>query len=59
MASVNYFVRLSLFFGIAFISLTIITELVHAQSPFSPIPAGDSGSIFIEGKAFYIQGGAT
>lgn len=49
----------SLLLSITLVSLALITELVHAQSLFSPIPTGGSASVFIEGKAFYIQSGLT
>ncbi|KAF9377923.1 hypothetical protein CPC16_011582 [Podila verticillata] len=58
MTSVSHFAELLLLLPIAFIFLTYSTEFVHAQS-FSPISTGDSASVFVEGKAFYIQGGST
>lgn len=59
MTSINRSIDLLLRFLIAFISLTLFIQLVHAQSPFSPTPAGGSASAFIEGKDFYIQSGFT
>ncbi|KAG0353560.1 hypothetical protein BG005_007164 [Podila minutissima] len=59
MATLSHFVNRLLLLPIALLSLTLFIQLVHAQTPFTPIPAGESGSIFIEGKAFYIQSGST
>ncbi|KAG0075326.1 hypothetical protein BGZ92_002959 [Podila epicladia] len=47
-----------LFLPIACIFFTLSIELVNAQTPFKPVSTGDSASVFIEGKAFYIQGGS-
>jgi len=58
MASISRFAELLLLLPIAFIVLAYFTEFVHAQS-FSPVSTGDSASVFVEGKAFYIQGGFT
>lgn len=46
-----------MFLPLAIMSLALSVGFVHAQSPFQPISAGDSGSVFVEGKALYIQGG--
>lgn len=58
MFPLNRFVEL-LFLPIALFSLTVSIELVQGQTTFSPVSTGESGSVFIEGKAFYIQSGAT
>ncbi|KAF9205226.1 hypothetical protein BGZ59_000596 [Podila verticillata] len=59
MAPVSHFAELLLLLPIAIISLVLSVEFVHAQSPFSPYSTGNPASVFIEGKAFYIQGGST
>ncbi|KAF9274300.1 hypothetical protein BGZ74_004431, partial [Mortierella antarctica] len=53
----NHFVDLLLILPIAFISLALFTGLAYAQMPFTPVSSGDSASVFVEGKALYIQGG--
>ncbi|KAG0351101.1 hypothetical protein BG005_009417 [Podila minutissima] len=57
MALPSHFVDLLLILRIAFVFLALSTGLVHAQTPFTPVSSGDSASVFIEGKALYIQGG--
>ncbi|KAG0036048.1 hypothetical protein BGZ82_004762 [Podila clonocystis] len=58
MASFSHFVGSLLFLPVACVSLSLFIELVYAQTPFKPVSTGDSASVFIEGKAFYIQGGS-
>lgn len=58
MAPFNHIVQLLSFLPVVFISLALSIELVHAQW-FSPASTGDSASAFVEGRAFYIQGGST
>ncbi|KAG0034173.1 hypothetical protein BGZ81_005878 [Podila clonocystis] len=55
----THFVERVLFLPIVFIfvSLALTVGVVDAQSPFQPVSTGDSGSVFVEGKALYIQGG--
>ncbi|KAG0083652.1 hypothetical protein BGZ93_001674 [Podila epicladia] len=59
MAAINHLVKLWLPLPVTFILIILSTELAQAQSTFKPIPSGASASVFIEGKAFYIQGGLT
>ncbi|KAG0333343.1 hypothetical protein BG000_009246 [Podila horticola] len=58
MATANHFVDYLLFHFIAFIFLTLSIGFVRAQSPYAPTSTGESASVFIEDKAFYIQGGS-
>ncbi|KAG0075325.1 hypothetical protein BGZ92_002958 [Podila epicladia] len=57
MALSSHFVGLLLTLRVSLISLTLSFGLVHAQTPFTPVSSGDSASVFVEGKALYIQGG--
>ncbi|KAF9378118.1 hypothetical protein CPB97_009781, partial [Podila verticillata] len=59
MAFPGHLVDPLMFFPIALISLAVSIELALAQTTFSPISTGESGSVFVEGKAFYIQSGLT
>ncbi|KAF9299847.1 hypothetical protein BGZ74_008580 [Mortierella antarctica] len=59
MTAVNHLVKLWLLLPMALIFFVLSTEQVQAQSTFKPIPSGASASVFIEGKAFYIQAGLT
>ncbi|KFH63439.1 hypothetical protein MVEG_10849 [Podila verticillata NRRL 6337] len=59
MVSVGHFTNLLLFLlPVTFIFFAFSIEFVRAQS-FSPASTGESASAFVEGKAFYIQGGST
>ncbi|KAF9205225.1 hypothetical protein BGZ59_000595, partial [Podila verticillata] len=58
MADGGHFVEIMLLLP-TLIILTLSVELVYAQSPFSPFSTGSPASVFIEGKALYIQGGST
>lgn len=58
MSPLNRFVEF-LFLPIALFSLAVSIELVQAQTAIFPVSTGESASVFIEGKAFYIQSGAT
>ncbi|KAG0333344.1 hypothetical protein BG000_009247, partial [Podila horticola] len=57
MALSSHFVGPLPILRIAVIFLALSIGLVYAQTLFTPVSSGDSASVFIEGKALYIQGG--
>lgn len=55
MAKSHFFICSFIFFHF-FLSSTPLT-LVHSQSTYTPLTAWGSASVYIEGKAFYVQAG--